>query len=398
MALGQGTVLHHNRYRVARLLGQGGFGAVYRAWDIHLNRACALKENLDTSAEAQRQFEREAQILGSLTHPNLPRVTDHFFVPGQGQYLVMDFIDGEDLETLVARQGPVEASQAITWISQVADALIYLHSQRQPVVHRDVKPANIRITPDGRAMLVDFGLAKVYDAHLRTTIGARAVTPGYSPPEQYGQGNTDARTDIYALAATLYTLLTGQEPTESIQRVVGSDLRPAHHLNTQVALQLSQAVEQAMSLNPSQRYQTVIVFKELLHQLVTKSQIIVTPQTYPRPGALPTLPAAISTTAHPAQNNQATGDWAANQMKAAPVPQTPRRLSRSKPIVAAIPPIKTNTTTQQVQINQTTDDWIADQMKADRSPKPVETGPILFVVALIVGCLFLYWILYLSSS
>jgi serine/threonine protein kinase len=266
MALGPGVMLNH--YRVVKLLGQGGFGAVYRAWDIHLNRACALKENLDTTAEAQRQFEREAQILASLTHPNLPRVTDHFFLPGRGQYLVMDYIEGEDLASLVFRQGPVEANQAIAWISQIADALTYLHSQQQPVVHRDVKPANIRLTPDGRVVLVDFGLAKVYDPLLRTTVGAWAVTPGYSSPEQYGQGNTNARTDLYALAATLYTLLTGQEPMESIQRVVGSHLTPAHQVNGQVTPQVGRIIEQAMHLNPSQRYPATADFKRALERTI----------------------------------------------------------------------------------------------------------------------------------
>lgn len=100
MPLQQGQVLN-NRYRTVKLLGQGGFGAVYKAWDINLNKACAVKENLDTSPEAQRQFAREATVLANLSHPNLPRVTDHFSLPGQGQYLVMDYVEGEDLESLL---------------------------------------------------------------------------------------------------------------------------------------------------------------------------------------------------------------------------------------------------------------------------------------------------------
>lgn len=259
MPLNTGTLIH-NRYRIARLIGQGGFGAVYRAWDTSLNRPCALKENLDTSQEAQRQFEREAQILAGLIHPHLPRVTDHFIVPGQGQYLVMDFVEGEDLASFIARGERVTEEQALTWMTQVADALVYLHNQPQPVIHRDIKPANIRITPEGKAMLVDFGLVKVYDIHLKTTIGARAVTPGYSPPEQYGRGTTDHRTDIYALAATLYTLLTGQDPTESIQRVVGDPLIPVDTLNPLVSHHLALVLEQAMALNPSQRYQSTKAF------------------------------------------------------------------------------------------------------------------------------------------
>ncbi len=170
MPLQPGQVLN-NRYRIVRLLGQGGFGAVYRAWDTNLNRPCALKENLDTSPEAQRQFTREATVLANLSHPNLPRVTDHFIVPGQGQYLVMDFVEGEDMASLLQKQGAFTLEQALPWILQVAEALSYLHSRTPPVVHRDVKPANIRITPEGKAMLVDFGLVKLFDPHLHTTVG-----------------------------------------------------------------------------------------------------------------------------------------------------------------------------------------------------------------------------------
>src|SRR5512136_242753 len=106
MPLATGQVLN-NRYRIVRLLGQGGFGAVYRAWDANLSRPCALKENLDTSAEAQRQFAREATVLANLSHPNMPRVTDHFSLPDQGQYLVMDFVEGEDLATQLDERGAI---------------------------------------------------------------------------------------------------------------------------------------------------------------------------------------------------------------------------------------------------------------------------------------------------
>src|SRR5512136_1921134 len=169
MPLQTGQVFN-NRYRIVKLLGQGGFGAVYRAWDANLNKPCALKENLDVSPEAQRQFTREATVLANLSHPNLPRVTDHFILPGQGQYLVMDFVEGDDLASILRQRGAVPPEQAIAWIMQVADALSYLHTRQPPVVHRDIKPANIRITPDGRAMLVDFGLVKIYNAQMRTTL------------------------------------------------------------------------------------------------------------------------------------------------------------------------------------------------------------------------------------
>ncbi|MBN1149006.1 MAG: serine/threonine protein kinase, partial [Anaerolineales bacterium] len=202
MPLAQGQTLH-NRYRIVGLLGQGGFGAVYRAWDITFEIPCAIKENTETSEAAQRQFLREAKLLHVLRHPNLPLVKDYFFLPSQGQYLVMDYVEGQDLGEMLLN-GPLEEARVLPWIMQVCDALSYLHSQNPPVIHRDIKPGNIKITPQGKAVLVDFGISKVYDPAMATTVGARAVTPGYSPPEQYGKGTTDARSDLYALGATLY--------------------------------------------------------------------------------------------------------------------------------------------------------------------------------------------------
>ena len=268
-------IILHERYRIENELGRGGFGAVYRAWDLSLNRPCAVKENLDTSPEAQRQFAREATILANLTHPNLPRVTDHFTVEGQGQYLVMDFVDGEDLASRMQREGTAPVGQSLEWVTQVADALTYLHSRKPSVVHRDIKPANIRITPEGKAMLVDFGLVKVYDPNLQTTMGARAVTPGYAPPEQYGQGNTDARSDIYALGATLFKLLTGEEPLESVQRMAGKKMPPAHQLNANISPHISESIERAMNLEPEGRFQDAMDFKTALSS--PSSTVMVSP-------------------------------------------------------------------------------------------------------------------------
>jgi len=313
MPLQTGQVLN-NRYRVVRLLGQGGFGAVYRAWDANLNRPCAVKENLDTSPEAQRQFTREATVLANLSHPNLPRVTDHFILPDQGQYLLMDFVEGEDLATKLKRQGTLPVDQVLLWISQVADALTYLHSRQPSVVHRDIKPANIRITPEGKAMLVDFGLVKVYNPNLRTTLGARAVTPGYAPPEQYGQGNTDARTDIYALGATLYNLLTGLDPLESVQRIAGAQMQPAQHVNPQVSVQVGQAIERAMRLEPNQRFQSTSEFKAALSAPAPITGTVVArpqPERYVRPAAqAPAMPTPVSTPAQQKKESQSkVGMW-----------------------------------------------------------------------------------------
>ena len=254
MTLNVGDILA-NRYRIVKLVGQGGFGAVYRAWDLSLKVPVAVKENLDTGPEAQRQFEHEAQLLAPLRHPNLPRVSDHFFVPGQGQYLVMDFVEGQSLaEVLAARGGPLNEAEALAWINQVCDALEYLHARNPPIIHRDIKPQNIIITAEGRAVLVDFGISKAYDPLLTTTRGARAVTPGYSPPEQYGMGKTDARSDIYALGATLYTLLTGQAPLESVALITGMEtLLPVRQANPGVSARTEAAIAAAMALASSQR-------------------------------------------------------------------------------------------------------------------------------------------------
>lgn len=291
-----GAVLQ-GRYRIESELGRGGFGAVYQTWDTNLSRRCAVKENLNTSPEAQRQFAREATVLANLTHQNLPRVTDHFTLPGQGQYLVMDFVEGDDLASLQRRRGAIPLAQALEWVLQVADALDYLHKRQPPVVHRDIKPANIRITPGGRAMLVDFGLVKIFDPHLKTTIGARAVTPGFAPPEQYGRGITDARTDIYALGATLYALITGKNPMESVQRYSGGRMPLAHEVNPQIPAQIGSAIERAMALEPAQRFQDVAAFRQAL--LGANVQSPVQPVYAPSPG----MNGGGSAQARPAQDD-----------------------------------------------------------------------------------------------
>jgi serine/threonine protein kinase len=264
MPLNTGILLNQ-RYRIVKLLGQGGFGAVYRAWDLNLKRAFALKENLDLSPESIRQFEREASFLADLHHPNLPRVIDYFLIAGQGQYLVMDYIEGETLEDkMKLAGGPLPESQVLSWIIQVCDALDFLHSQKPPVIHRDIKPANIKITPEGKAILVDFGIAKTQFGGMQTTLGARAVTEGYSPPEQYGHGVTDHRSDIYALGATLYHMITGVPPVESVQRYLGSSLPAPRNLNPSISPASEGAIIKAMDVEMANRFQSAGAFKTSL--------------------------------------------------------------------------------------------------------------------------------------
>ena len=265
MPLSPGQILN-NRYRIVKLLGQGGFGAVYKAWDTNLDEPVAVKESIETSPIAQKQFQVEAKLLFNLRHTNLPRVHDFFVIPGKGMYLAMDYIEGEDLETIRQKAGgSLTEAQVLPWIFQVCDALSYLHNQNPPIIHRDIKPANIRITPQGQATLVDFGLAKTYTPGSRTTMGARAVTPGFSPLEQYsGKGRTDNRTDIYALGATLYTLLTGEEPPEAPDRDLGAGLINPRQLNWAISPVVEKAILTALAMLPDARHQSVHDFRQML--------------------------------------------------------------------------------------------------------------------------------------
>ncbi len=272
MPLQPGTVLWH-RYRIESVLGQGGMGAVCRAIDINLGVAVAVKENLFTTEEFARQFKREATILASLRHPNLPRVTDHFVIPGEGQYLVMDFVAGEDLRQRLERSGPVPESESLPWFLEICDALAYLHTRVPAILHRDIKPGNIKLTPDGKAMLVDFGLAKVVDDSGSTTTGAKAMTPGFSPPEQYGSGRTDPRTDIYSLGATMYASLTARIPEDALERAMGREhLTPVRERNPQVSSGVARAIEKALEVKPEDRYQSLAEFASALRAASTASR------------------------------------------------------------------------------------------------------------------------------
>ena len=256
--------LLHNRYRIEQIIAQGGMGAIYRATDESLGVNVAVKENLFTTEESTRQFRREATILAGLRHSNLPRVTDHFVIPNQGQYLVMDFIEGEDLRQTITRDGKLPETDVVFIGSVICDALSYLHSRPSPIIHRDIKPGNIKVTPTKQIYLVDFGLAKESQAGQATTIGAQALTPGYAPPEQYGQG-TNSISDIYSLAATLYAALTGQIPEDGLARAMGSaTLTPIRKHNPAVSERVATVIEKAMSVDISQRYQSAENFKQAL--------------------------------------------------------------------------------------------------------------------------------------
>ena len=284
MILEHETLLH-KRYQIRENLGQGGMGSVYRAIDENLSVDVAVKENLFTTEEYARQFRLEAVILANIRHPNLPRVSDHFVIAGEGQYLVMDFIDGEDLRQRMERVGILPEEEVILIGAAMCDALSYLHARKPPILHRDIKPGNVKISPDGHIFLVDFGLAKVYQGNQATTTGARAMTPGYSPPEQYGTARTDTRTDIYSLGATLYAALTGVIPEDGLARAMdNAQLTPLRKRNPDVSRQLAATIEKAMEVDPSDRFQSADAFKvALLNSKSLTQQLLGTYTVAPPP-------------------------------------------------------------------------------------------------------------------
>jgi serine/threonine protein kinase len=262
MTLAAGQVLQ-NRYRIVAQLGQGGMGAVYRAWDTRLNVSLALKEMIpqptldqQTLAALRKQFQQEAQILARLSHPHLVRVTD-FFEESGNAYLVMDFVEGESLADRIEREGALAEQQVLDWTQQLLDALAYCHAQG--IIHRDIKPQNVIIRSDGRAILVDFGLVKLWDPndpHTRTVMRGMG-TPEYAPPEQYDTqiGHTDARSDIYGLGATIYHALTGQAPPTATMRIASpAKYQPPRMLNPRLSPATETSVLRATELAVENRF------------------------------------------------------------------------------------------------------------------------------------------------
>jgi serine/threonine protein kinase len=255
-----------DRYRVEKQLGKGGMGAVYLALDTVLQTKVAVKINQNPRQEGREQFLQEARLLAALRHPNLPRVIDYFVID-DSQYLVMDFVPGEDLGTIVKRDGKQDPDTVVSWARQLGKALNYLHTQDPPVVHRDIKPGNIKITPRGEVILVDFGIAKSSDVTQETSTGARGLTPGYSPPEQYGSGRTGHYSDQFGLAATLYNVLTNEKPVDAVERLLGqAALKPIHELDPNIPPHIEQAIERALSIKPEDRFGSILEFVQALGQ------------------------------------------------------------------------------------------------------------------------------------
>lgn len=269
-----GTLLQ-NRYRVTRQIGRGGMGAVYVATDERFNSTVAVKQTFFFDEPAlRRAFEREAVLLNHLRHSALPRVSDHF-VEEEGQFLVMEYVEGADLgELLKSRGGWFPVADVLAWADELLDALEYLHAQEPPVIHRDIKPQNIKRTQQGRMVLLDFGLAKGNPTRAGATATGSLVgySPHYAPLEQVQGTGTDPCSDIYSLGATLYHLLTGESPVDALTRaaaVVNNEadpLRPAHVVRPHVPVAVSKVIRRAMAQKASLRPKTASEMRELLRQ------------------------------------------------------------------------------------------------------------------------------------
>jgi serine/threonine protein kinase len=266
------TILQ-NRYLIVRLLAQGGMGAVYEATDQNLGCTVAVKETFFTDENLRRAFEREARLLANLRHAALPKVMHHFS-EGNGQFLVMEFIPGEDLMQMLERRGgPFPVEDVLDWADQILSALVYLHRQQPPVIHRDIKPHNLKLAEEDQIVLLDFGLAKGSAwqmSHLTTGSSIRGYTPDYAPLEQMKGTGTDARSDLYSLGATLYHLITGERPVDALTRVEiladrGPDpLRRANKVNARVTPDVASVLEQAMQLNRDRRFSGAIAMRKAL--------------------------------------------------------------------------------------------------------------------------------------
>jgi serine/threonine protein kinase len=269
------NTLLQNRYLIIRSIGHGGMGAVYLARDQRLGHTVALKETFFTEERMRRAFEREARLLAHLRHPALPKVTDHFDEDG-GQFIVMEFISGDDLEILLAQRGePFAFEQVLAWADELLKALDYLHNQDPPILHRDIKPANLKLTPQGEIILLDFGLAKGTAGQTSSVMTSRSVfgfTPNFAPLEQIQGTGTGPRSDLYALAATIYYLMTEVIPPDALTRITEvangqpDPLRPADEVNSQIPREVAEILMKTMAHNRDHRPASATELRALLRE------------------------------------------------------------------------------------------------------------------------------------
>lgn len=260
------------RYRIVKLIGEGGFGAVYKANDerFQATRVVAIKEMSDANLSASEResalmdFRREANLLVQLSHPNLPQVSD-FFEEGMKAYLVMEFIEGKTLEQVLDDADvPLDETLVMGWALQLCSVLQYLHSRQPPIIFRDMKPSNVMVTGDNQLKLIDFGIARIFKTSATkdtTLLGSQ----GYAPLEQYGRGQSDPRSDIYALGSTLYHLLTGSVPADAPSRRVNPQIfLTPRQLNQHISQATEEIVLTAMEQDPDERFQSAEAMRKAI--------------------------------------------------------------------------------------------------------------------------------------
>lgn len=267
-----GKVLQQ-RYRIDKQIGQGGMGAVYVATDERFGSTVAIKETLCMDDNFRKAIEREARLLNSLKHSALPRVSDHF-EEDNGQFLVMEYIPGDDVGCILDReQKPFDIEQVLKWADQLLDALDYLHNQDIPVIHRDIKPQNLKITTRGQIILLDFGLAKGNPTDASHNTAAKSIfgySRNYASLEQIQGTGTDPRSDLYSLSATLYHLMTNTVPEDALTRAMsvlsqsGDTLVPANALNPDIPRGVAGVLQKALDLNAGGRPSSATQMQQML--------------------------------------------------------------------------------------------------------------------------------------
>ncbi len=289
----EGTLLQ-KRYKIEKKIGQGGMGAVYVAVDERFGSVVAIKETLVTDPNLSKAFEREARLLNNLRHSALPRVSDHFS-DDNGQFIVMEYIDGEDLSAMMENKVTAfPIKDVLNWADQLLDALDYLHTQEMPVVHRDIKPQNLKLTPRGQIILLDFGLAKGNPTDARNHTATKSVfgySRNYASIEQMQGTGTDPRSDIYSLGATLYHLITGVSPVDALTRamkVLNGDSDPLQLANTvhpQVPYAVADILHRAMSLNSNHRPSSALAMRTMLAEAASQVSEEIISSSYRVPSA-----------------------------------------------------------------------------------------------------------------
>ncbi|HEX3100553.1 MAG TPA: serine/threonine-protein kinase, partial [Pyrinomonadaceae bacterium] len=269
-----GRVLQQ-RYRIDKQIGQGGMGAVYVATDERFGSTVAIKETLCMDDNFRKAIEREARLLNSLKHVALPRVSDHF-EEANGQFLVMEYIPGDDVGSMLEPgENKFTVEQILKWADQLLDALDYLHNQQNPVIHRDIKPQNLKITPRGDMILLDFGLAKGNPTDAGNKTAAKSIfgySRNYASLEQIQGTGTDPRSDLYSLAATLYHLLTNIGPEDALTRAMAvlsqkaDPLVPANVINPAVPRGVAGVLQKALSLNADERPASATEMRQMLRE------------------------------------------------------------------------------------------------------------------------------------